>query len=110
MKKQSWNSLEEEARHLVALNQSEVKSIIRSYVFSDPNNLEIRVVHVDAKAFPEEEVMPILFGPDPQYNLHHRMLIAIIDVNASNHISPPDGWGNWNEAVIIERPVRHKAS
>ena len=105
-----WNSLDDEAGHLVELNQGEVRSIIRSYVFPDPEGETIRVVHVDRKAFPEEAVIPIHFSPDPKYRLFHPMLIAIVDANGPEHLPPPDGWGSWSDARVIERTRRRAAS
>ncbi len=102
--------LAEEARHLVKLNQSEVPSIVRSYIFHDPSDQEIRVIHVDSKFFPESSITPIQFTADPKNRLFHRMLIAIIDVEGPNRLIPPLNWGNWEDARIIDRPSRKKAS
>jgi hypothetical protein len=103
-------SLEEEARHLVKLNHSEVRSIVESYVFPDPDGKEIRVVHVDTKAFPEKAVIPISFAPDPTEGLNHQMQIAIVDPVGIMTLTPPEGWGSWGDAMRIERKHRSKAS
>jgi hypothetical protein len=102
----SWDSLEAEARHLVELNQSEVRSITRSYVFPDPAGETIRVVHVDTNAFPEESVTPIEFSPDPKYRLFHPMFVAIVDSKGPEHLTLPEGWGSWSDALVIERAKR----
>lgn len=109
MKIDQSEELAEEARHLVKLNHSEVPSIVRSYVFEDPEGKEIRVVHVDSKAFPEVETTPFMFGPDPQYKLFHPMWIALVDLGGPERLDPPEGWGSWSDATVIERK-RRKAS
>ena len=105
-----WENLEQEARHLVELNQREVRSIARSYVFADPTGKTIRVVHVDLKAFPEEAVTPIQFSPDPKYRLFHPMLVAIVDPGGPGHLALPEGWGSWSDALVIERAKGRAAS
>jgi len=94
----------------VKMNQSEVRSIVRSYVFPDPEEKTIRVVHIDRKMFPEESVMPVMFGPDRQYGLNHPMFIAVVDEGAESRIEPPAGWGSWEDATKIERLARGKAA
>ena len=102
--------MEQEALRLVKLNQSEVRTIVRSYIFSDPDERTVRVIHIDRQMFPEESVMPIQFGPDPKYGLNHPMLIALVDEGAERRISPPEGWGSWTDATKVERRVRRKAA
>lgn len=109
MRQVEWETLEEEARHLVELNHSEVRSILASYIFPDPLEKTIRVVHVDRKAFPEKAVVPIAFAPDPKYRLFHPMLIAIVDPDGPRRLDPPEGWGGWGDALLIERRGRRQA-
>src|SRR5580700_10884490 len=101
--------LDGESRKLVKMNQSEVRSIVRSYVFPDPEEKTVRVVHIDREMFPEESVMPVMFGPDRQYGINHPMLIAVVDEGAEQRIEPPEGWGSWMDATKIERQVRLRA-
>lgn len=110
MRQRKWENLEQEAEHLARLNHAEVPSIERSYLFPDPTGMAIRMIHVDRKAFPEQEVVPIQFGPDPSESLYHAMWIAIISPNDVERLQPPAGWGSWDDAVVIERRRRAKAS
>ena len=105
----SRDTLDEEAVRLVKLNQSEVRTIMRSYVFPDPSGQTIRVVHVDTMFFPEDSVHPIEFGPDPQYKIYHRHYIGFTDPDGPQRLSPPEGWGSWQSAQVIDRPIRRKA-
>lgn len=88
-----FGSIEEEARHLVKMNQSEVRTIERSYVFHDPAEKTIRVVHEDRLAFPADTTT----------------LIATVDSEGATKLPLPEGWGVWAEAEVIERPHRRKA-
>jgi hypothetical protein len=107
--RRGWDSIEVEGRYLVKLNQSEVPSIVRSYLFPDEGGETIRVVHVDSKGFPEDHVTPIEFAPDPEYRLFHRMFVAIVDPGAAENLQLPPGWGAWSDATVIERAKRRKA-
>ena len=103
-------SLETEAQRLVRLNQSEVRSITASYFFPDPEEKVLRVVHVDSTMFPEDAVVPIAFFRDPESGLSRPSLIAITDPGGPSRLHPPDGWGEWSDAHLIERPRRRHAS
>jgi|GEM_PF-2181322 len=109
MAQRPWTTLMDEAEHLVRLNQGEVPSILRSYIFPDPAGGTIRVVHVDGKALPEQAAVPIQFGPDQRYRIFHPFSIAIVDVDGPDRLSPPDGWGSWGDATVIERQKRRRA-
>lgn len=91
------------------MNQSEVRTIERSFIFLDPAGKTIRVVHEDRLAFAADAVTPIAFGPDFQSGLSHPMLIAIVDSEGAMKIPLPEGWGTWADAEVIERPHRRKA-
>ncbi len=109
MESRDRKSIAQEAEHLVHLNQNEVRSIVVSYVFPDPTETTIRVVHLDSKAFPEEVLVPFAFAPDPSSGLHHKMQIAIADLTAPERLDPPLEWGPWSNAVKIERKKRRQA-
>jgi hypothetical protein len=109
MSTQDSASLELEAHRLVKLNQSEIRTITASYFFPDPEFKVIRLVHVDSTMFPEDAVMPIAFSRDPGSGLSHPSLIAITDPGGPTRLHPPDGWGDWSDAHLIERPRRQRA-
>ncbi|HEY3780525.1 MAG TPA: hypothetical protein VGL56_05535 [Fimbriimonadaceae bacterium] len=98
-----WDNLEQEARHLVSLNHSEVPSIVASYIFPDPEGKTIRIINVDSKAFPERSVVPIKFSPDPMERLFHTMFIAVVDPSGPAKLDPPKEWGRWSDAILVER-------
>jgi hypothetical protein len=110
MRTSERETLDEEARKLVKLNQREVRSIVRSYIFADPEEKTVRVVHIDRQMFPEESVMPMLFGPDRQYGLSHPMMIAVVDEDAERRLEPPPGWGSWSDATKVDRHAGGKAA
>jgi len=95
---------------LARLNQRELPSILRSYIFPDED--EIRLVHVDSQALGGDNVVhAIQFSPDLSEGITYSSRIALVPVRDESTAALPASWGDWSSAKVLERETRsQKAS
>lgn len=65
---------------------------------------EVRLLYVDATARPtldDETIAPFYFGPDRRNGIHHPFAVALIRPEEEGRLRLPDGWGTWEDAVVI---------
>jgi hypothetical protein len=92
---------EQQARSLAADNRKAEPSIIRMYWF--PDEREVRLVGLSAE-MPENgdrDLHPFYFQPSPQDGLPLPSRIALIRPDEFGTLVLPDGWGGWDDAVLI---------
>ena len=94
--------LKNAAHRLAQINHDFEDTITRTYWFRDPLENEIRLVHVDTAAFFHlRAVRPFCFGAstdDGEFT--PASAIALIAPSDEGRSSPPEGWGDWEEAEV----------
>ena len=98
------DDIEDVAYRLARYNQDADLGIIASYLFS--SKTEIRLIHLD-KTSPatedSEPIAPFYFGPDRAGGITYPSAVALIRPDEKERLSPPEGWGTWDDAMPILR-------
>jgi hypothetical protein len=94
--------VERQARYLAADNYGVSPDIQRVYWFPDDDEVRLVEVTPQIPVSAEGEVRPFYFAPSPQDNLPSRSAMAMIQPEEFGKLRLPDGWGDWNSAVLIE--------
>lgn len=94
-------TLREAAESLAKANLASEPTLDRIYLF--PSEDEIRLVEVDRTAQPlgSDEIAPYYFSAAPASGLIYPSAIALIRPEDQENASPPAGWGDWKDAVVI---------
>ena len=69
------------------------------YLFPHPD--EIRLIETDPTTLEDVEIVPYHFGTAPKSGIPYRSVIALIRPDEAFRLSPPPGWGNWEDAVKL---------
>ncbi len=78
------------------LTSPELKAI---YLF--PADNVVRLVIIDPVTLPSEQMVPYYFGAFPQGGVPYPSAIVLIRPEEQVILSPPPGWGTWDEAVQL---------
>lgn len=92
-------SIEKQARKLARYHRKVSPSIKEIYLF--PSDREIRLVELDPITPASEIVAPFYFAPDPADGITYWLAIAMIRPDEKRRLSPPEDWGDWNDAKRI---------
>ena len=95
------HSLRAEAERLALDNVAEEPSIEAVYWF--PAKDEIRLIEVDATFPMGDSIDPFYFRADPANGTGRTSGIAMVRPEQVRKLSPPDGWGTWDEAKLLWR-------
>ena len=95
-------TLQETARRMAEEARDAEEGLVRTYWFPDPNNVEVRLVHVDRTGYPSNRVEPFYFGRNIAYGQPFRSAIALVRPESDRQIPLPDGWGRWEDATVWE--------
>lgn len=93
------------AMSLAKYNQEAEPAIVRSYLF--PSNTEIRLIHLDehSPAMREgDDIAPFYFGRSS--DVPYPSAIALIRPEEKERLTPPAGWGEWEEAEELVPETR----
>lgn len=93
------DELEQAARKMAAANVKAAPETEAIYFFPAQN--EIRLIEIDPTTLPSEAIVPYYFGAAPQSGIPYRSSVALIRPEEVRRLSPPAGWGNWNDAVQL---------
>lgn len=75
-------------------------TVVEILLFED--DAEIRLVEVDTNTPPnEEEVAPFYFGSNKAQGVPFPIAIALIRPEEKGHLTLPNGWGDWADAVSL---------
>ena len=99
MLKLDLREIREHARKLAEANAEAEPSISDAYWF--PAEDEIRLIEIDRETATSDCVMPFYFGEDPEGEIPVPSGIAIIRPEEKDTLSPPEGWGTWDDAERI---------
>jgi len=89
---------------IVESNWEADPAIEKTYLF--PSSNEVRLIHVDASSpamRKGEPIAPFYFSPDRAHGIPFPLAVAIIRPDEVPVTSPPEGWGDWDTAEVIER-------
>ncbi len=97
------NAVKEAADRLAAANTAEEENIKEVYWFPDDNI--VRLIEVDA-SYPnylpsEDQAAAFYFGPDDSIGMPLPSGVALINPEEVGRVKPPEGWGEWDQAVKI---------
>lgn len=98
------DAMRRQAHTLAQANYEAEPAIECIYLF--PSNEEVRLIEIDKTAGSHNDggmVMPFYFGPDLASGLRFPSAIALISPEDVTTHQPPAGWGNWQEAEIIDK-------
>ncbi len=91
-------TIEENARQLVTLHARDA-TIERIYFF--PASEEIRLIETDPLMPPAERIFPFYFGESPAEEIYYSLAIALIHPDDLRRLPLPEGWGTWDDAVLV---------
>ena len=75
-------------------------------VYAFPGTDQIRLVALDPIAMPSHErIAAFYFGADPKHGVNYPHGLAVVPPEEKGVVPPPEGWGNWDEAVKVWPPV-----
>ncbi len=87
---------------LIKANWQAEPGIVSSYLF--PSDTEIRIVHLDENVpalIAGDRIQPFYFRAMPNGEIPFDSSVAIIRPEERDRLSPPEGWGNWEDAQQI---------
>ena len=90
------------ARMLAEESQEAGSALVKTLLF--PSESEIRLLYVDSTARPtleEETIAPYYFGPDTRSGIRYPSAVALIRPEEEGRLRLPNGWGTWEDAVVI---------
>ena len=99
MPKNAQESVEESARKLADYNREAAPETEAIYFFPHPE--EIRLIETDPTTLPDAEIVPYHFGAAPKSGIPYRSSVALIRPDEAFRLSPPRGWGKWEDAVKL---------
>jgi hypothetical protein len=89
-----------EAHVLALANAEEEATILRTLWF--PNDREFRLIHVDPTTLPSDGVLrTFFFAADPGEGINYPSRVAFALPDEVRQLRLPDGWGSWEEAVVV---------
>lgn len=98
-KNSTAESIEEAARKLADYNMEVSPDLAGIYLF--PSDDTVRLVILDPVTLPGEEMVPYYFGSFPQGGVTFPSAIVLIRPEEKSILTPPPGWGSWEEAVQL---------
>jgi len=93
------SEIELAARRLATANAESEPNLEAVYLF--PSDHQIRLVEVDRSMSSSDMILPFYFPPDPEGGIPFPSALALIRPEEERRLSPPDGWGTWDEARRI---------
>lgn len=87
------------AGRLARNNAESDPAVEEIYLFPSPD--QIRLIELDPNVAPSGQIEPFYFGADPASGLDFASAIALIRPEERGTLSPPAGWGDWDEAELI---------
>ena len=91
------------ALEIVRENREGDPSLQKVYLF--PAEDEIRMIYVDPTSRSHRgngAITPFYFGKNVQTGLFYRSAIALIRPEERGTLLPPEGWGTWDDAELID--------
>jgi hypothetical protein len=94
-------SIAEAASRLVRYHQEADPDLQRIYLF--PADDQVRLVEVAGTVLPthDGEATAFYFGSVPAHGIPIGFGIAMIRPEEDHQVRPPDGWGDWSDALLI---------
>ncbi len=87
------------ARKLADYNIEVSPDLAGIYLF--PSQDTVRLVILDPVTIPSEEMVPYYFGAFPKGDVQFPSAVVVILPEEKFVLSPPPGWGTWDEAVQL---------
>lgn len=96
--------LHDAALRLIEYNWEADPGINASFLF--PSSNEIRLIHLDENSLEtrmDDGIMPFYFGSSAADDIPFPSAIALIRPEEKERLSPPEGWGGWEQAEQFSR-------
>jgi len=95
-------AIREQARMLARENKLSDPDITRVYWFPNPEEIRLIELETTMPRSMSDAVEPFYFPASVQYNVNSPSGIAMIRPSEYRILSPPSGWGTWDEAEELE--------